>query len=199
MRMAAARAERTNGNTTIFHSGVYTACAPCKDDPKKPPLWQVKAARIIHDQTEKMIYFEQARLEFFGVPLLWMPYFSAPDPTVKRKTGFLMPWINSSSVFGQAVEIPYYWALAPDYDATFSPMITTKQGALLQGEFRQRLLNGADPRSAPPASTSRTAPILPTPRLASPHPATAISAAAWRATASLLSTTNGSGAGTGWC
>ena len=142
-RMAAARAERTNGNTTIFHSGVYTACAPCKDDPKKPPLWQVKAARIIHDQTEKMIYFEQARLEFFGVPLLWMPYFSAPDPTVKRKTGFLMPWINSSSVYGQAVEIPYYWALAPDYDATFSPMITTKQGALLQGEFRQRLLNGA--------------------------------------------------------
>ena len=142
-RMAAARAERTNGNTTIFHSGVYTACAPCKDDPKKPPLWQVKAARIIHDQTEKMIYFEQARLEFFGVPLLWMPYFSAPDPTVKRKTGFLMPWINSSSVYGQALEIPYYWALAPDYDATFSPMITTKQGALLQGEFRQRLLNGA--------------------------------------------------------
>ena len=53
-RMAAARAERTSGNTTVFHSGVYTACLPCKDDPKKPPLWQVKAARIIHDQGEKL-------------------------------------------------------------------------------------------------------------------------------------------------
>ncbi len=142
-RMAAARAERSNGNITIFHSGVYTACAPCKDDPKKPPLWQVKAARIIHDQSEKMIYFENASLEFFGKPIAWLPYFSAPDPTVKRKTGVLTPSITSSSIYGQAVEVPYYWALAPDYDATFSPMITTKQGALLQGEFRQRVINGA--------------------------------------------------------
>jgi LPS-assembly protein len=142
-RMAAARAERTAGNFTVFHSGVYTACAPCKDDPRKPPLWQVKAARIIHDQGEKMIYFEDARIEFFGKPLAWMPFFSTPDPTVKRKTGFLMPSISSNSKYGAAFEIPYYWALAPDYDATFAPMITTKQGVLLQGEFRQRLLNGA--------------------------------------------------------
>jgi LPS-assembly protein len=142
-RMAAARAERSSGNYTIFHNGVYTACAPCKDDPRKPPLWQVKAARIIHDQGEKMMYFEDARLEFFGQPLAWLPYFSAPDPTVKRKTGLLMPSLASSSVYGAAVEIPYYWALAPDYDATFSPMITTKQGPMLQGEFRQRLMNGA--------------------------------------------------------
>jgi LPS-assembly protein len=142
-RMAASRAERSSGNFTVFHNGVYTACAPCKDHPKKPPLWQVKAARIIHDQTEKMIYFEDARIEFFGRPLAWLPYFSAPDPTVKRKTGFLMPSISTSSVYGGAVEVPYYWALAPDYDATFAPMITTKQGPLLQGEFRQRLINGA--------------------------------------------------------
>ncbi|HSV22995.1 MAG TPA: LPS-assembly protein LptD, partial [Xanthobacteraceae bacterium] len=142
-RMAAARADRSSGNFTVFHNGVYTACLPCKDDPKKPPLWQVKAARIIHDQGEKMMYFENAQLEFFGKPVAWMPYFSAPDPTVKRKTGVLVPWISSSTVYGKAVEIPYYWALAPDYDATFSPMITTKQGPLLQGEFRQRLINGA--------------------------------------------------------
>jgi LPS-assembly protein len=142
-RMAATRAERTSGNYTVFHNGVYTACAPCKDDPKKPPLWQVKAARIIHDQGEKMMYFEDARLEFFGQPLAWLPYFSAPDPTVKRKTGVLVPVASSSSVYGAALDVPYYWALAPDYDATFAPMITTKQGPLLEGEFRQRLMSGA--------------------------------------------------------
>ena len=142
-RMAATRAERTSGNYTVFHNGVYTACAPCKDDPKKPPLWQVKAARIIHDQGEKMMYFEDARLEFFGQPLAWLPYFSAPDPTVKRKTGMLVPVASSSSVYGGALDVPYYWALAPDYDATFAPMITTKQGPLLEGEFRQRLMSGA--------------------------------------------------------
>ncbi|MCF8478045.1 MAG: LPS-assembly protein LptD [Pseudolabrys sp.] len=142
-RMAATRAERTKGNFTVFHNGVYTACAACKDDPKKPPLWQVKAARIIHDQGERMMYFENARLEFFGKPIAWMPYFSTPDPTVKRKTGFLVPTVTVNSKFGTALNIPYYWALAPDYDATLSPMITTKQGVMMQGEFRQRLIDGA--------------------------------------------------------
>ena len=90
-RMAAARADRSGGNITVLQSGVYTACEACADDPRKPPKWQVKAARIIHDQGEQMIYFEDARLEFFGVPLAYMPYFSTPDPTAKRKTGFLIP------------------------------------------------------------------------------------------------------------
>jgi LPS-assembly protein len=141
-RMAATRADRSSGNYTVFENGVYTACAPCKDDPKKPPLWQVKGARIIHDQNEKMLYFENAQLEFFGVPMAYLPYFSTPDPTVKRKTGFLMP-AYASGVYGYGVETPFYWAIAPDYDATFSPRFTSKQGVLLQAEFRQRLLNGS--------------------------------------------------------
>jgi LPS-assembly protein len=142
-RMAATRADRSSGNYTVFENGVYTACAPCKNDPKKPPLWQVKGARIIHDQIDKMLYFENAQLEFFGVPMAYLPYFSTPDPTVKRKTGFLMPGFSQASTFGYAVETPFYWAIAPDYDATFSPRFTTRQGVLLQGEFRQRLINGS--------------------------------------------------------
>nr|WP_244568091.1 LPS-assembly protein LptD [Bradyrhizobium erythrophlei] len=142
-RMAATRADRSSGNFTVFENGVYTACAACKDDPKKPPLWQVKGARIIHDQNEKMLYFENAQLEFFGVPMAYMPYFSTPDPTVKRKTGFLMPGFSSDTTYGYGVETPFYWAIAPDYDATFSPRFTTRQGVLMQAEFRQRLLNGA--------------------------------------------------------
>ena len=142
-RMAATRMDRSSGNYTVFENGVYTACAPCKDDPKKPPLWQVKGARIIHDQTEKMLYFENAQLEFFGVPMAYLPYFSTPDPTVKRKTGFLMPGFSSVTGYGFGVETPFYWAIAPDYDATFNPRITTRQGVLFQGEFRQRLINGS--------------------------------------------------------
>jgi LPS-assembly protein len=142
-RMAAVSANRTGGNITVFQSGVYTACEPCKDDPKKPPLWQVKAARIIHDQGEKMIYFEDAKFEFWGKPIAYFPYFSTPDPTVKRKTGFLMPTVGGGTKFGTTLEVPYYWALAPDYDFTFSPSIMTRQGPMLQGEWRQRLDNGA--------------------------------------------------------
>lgn len=142
-RMAATRADRSGGNYTVFQNGVYTACAACKDDPKKPPLWQVKGARIIHDQNDKMLYFEDARLEFFGTPLAYMPYFSTPDPTVKRKTGFLMPSYTNTTGNGFGIESPFYWAIAPDYDATISPRYTTKQGLLLQGEFRQRLMDGS--------------------------------------------------------
>jgi LPS-assembly protein len=142
-RFAATRAERTEGNYTVFHNGVYTACQPCQDNPTKPPQWQVKAARIIHDQNEKMLYFEDARLEFLGVPMAYMPYMSAPDPTVKRKTGVLTPIFGTGTIYGAAVTIPYYFALAPDYDFTFAPMITSRQGPLLQGEWRQRLLTGS--------------------------------------------------------
>jgi LPS-assembly protein len=142
-RMAATRADRSGGNYTVFQNGVYTACAPCRDDPKKPPLWQVKGARIIHDQMDKMLYFESAQLEFFGVPMAYLPYFSTPDPTVKRKTGFLMPSYTTNSTYGYGVEVPFYWAIAPDYDATFNPRFMTQQGVLFQGEFRQRLVDGS--------------------------------------------------------
>lgn len=141
--IAAARAERSAGNYSVFHSGVYTACEPCKDDPKKPPLWQVKAARIIHDQNEKMFYFEQAKMEFFGMPIAYLPYFSAPDPTVKRKSGFLAPSFTSNDKIGVGVAIPYFWALAPNYDLTVTPMMTSKQGPLMEAEWRQRTENGA--------------------------------------------------------
>src|SRR5262249_713911 len=143
-RMAATRSARSGGNYTVFENGVYPACAPCKDDPRKPPLWQVKGARIIHDQNEKMLYFETAQFEFFGVPIAYMPYFSTPDPTVKRKSGFLMPgYFPGTTTTGFGIETPYYWAIAPEYDATFTPRFLTRQGVLLQGEFRQRLINGA--------------------------------------------------------
>jgi LPS-assembly protein len=141
-RLAANRANRSSGNYSVFENAVYTACKPCADDPKKPPLWQVKAARIIHNQTEKMMYFEDATIEFFGYPVGYFPYLAEPDPTVKRKTGLLMPIIGTSSTYGFSVETPYYFALAPNYDLTLSPRITSQQGVLMQGEFRERLEDG---------------------------------------------------------
>jgi LPS-assembly protein len=142
-RFAAARADRTKGNYTVLQNGVYTACEPCKDDPRKPPLWQVKAARIIHDEGEKMLYFEDARIEFFGVPLAYVPFMSAPDPTVKRKSGFLFPSLSNTTQYGFGVEPKYFWALAPNYDLTLSTLLTTRQGALFKGEWRHRLLEGS--------------------------------------------------------
>jgi LPS-assembly protein len=142
-RFAAARADRSSGRMTVFQSGVYTACLPCKDNPEKPPKWQVKSARILHDSEEKIVYFEDARIEFLGIPIAYMPYFWTPDPSVKRKTGLLTPRVYNGTKYGVAVQAPFFWNLAPDYDVTFAPMLTSKQGLLVEAEWRQRLINGA--------------------------------------------------------
>jgi LPS-assembly protein len=143
-RMVAARADRKEGNITVLQSGAYTACEPCKENPQKPPFWQVKAARIIHNERERVIHYENASIEFFGVPIAYFPYFWHPDPTVKRQTGFLVPTWFSNSRTGTGVAIPYFWALAPNYDMTVTVAPTTEQiGPLVSAEWRHALVNGS--------------------------------------------------------
>lgn len=98
--MNARRVERAEGETTVFERGTYTACEPCKDDASKPPTWQVKAKRIIHKNDEQTIYYEDATLEMWGVPIAYIPWFSSPDPSVKRKSGVLSPKYTTSSPSG---------------------------------------------------------------------------------------------------
>jgi LPS-assembly protein len=142
-RFSAPRAERTAGESTVFERGTYTACEACKKDPTRPPLWQVKAAKIIHNNSERMIYYEDATVEFYGIPLAYIPYFSAPDPTVKRKTGFLAPRYIYSGALGYGGSTPFFWAIAPDYDLTLTPTFLSQQGFLGQAEWRQRFLTGS--------------------------------------------------------
>jgi LPS-assembly protein len=140
---AAARARRTGGKLSVFDRGVYTACAPCRENPAKPPIWRIKAKRIIWREDEKTVYYEDATFELFGYSIAWLPFFSHPDPTVKRKTGLLAPRFSKSGDVGYGVETPYFWALAPNMDLTLSPMFTSKQGVMLKGEFRHQLMDGA--------------------------------------------------------
>jgi LPS-assembly protein len=142
-RFTAPRAERAEGESTVFERGTYTACEPCANNPQRPPLWQVKAARIIHNNSERTIYYENASLEFMGVPVAYMPYFWTPDPTVKRKTGFLAPHYITSTALGTGVGVPFFWNIAPNYDLTLTPTFLSRQGVLGQAEWRHRLLNGA--------------------------------------------------------
>ncbi|MBQ0820629.1 LPS-assembly protein LptD [Microvirga terrae] len=141
-RFSAPRAERAEGETTTFERGTYTACEPCKDNPERPPLWQVKAAKIIHNNSERTIYYEDATLELLGIPVAYLPYFWTPDPTVKRKTGFLSPRYVYSTALGYGGSVPFFWAIAPNYDLTISPTFLSRQGVLGQAEWRHRLENG---------------------------------------------------------
>ena len=86
--LTAPRAERSEGETTAFEKGTYTACAPCEAHPERPPLWQIKAMKIIHKADEQMLYFEDATLELYGLPIAYLPYFSTPDPDRDPEDGF---------------------------------------------------------------------------------------------------------------
>jgi LPS-assembly protein len=140
--LSAPRAERIGGDTTVFDKGIYTACEPCKDNPDKPPLWRVRAKRIIHKNDEKMIYYEDASIEFVGIPLAYAPYLSGPDPSVTRKSGILTPYLAYNNLLGAGIGVPIFWAFAPNYDLTYTPIYYSQQGFFSNAEWRQRFETG---------------------------------------------------------
>lgn len=144
-RFLAGRAERTDGETSVFERGTYTYCKGCRPGtgPEKPPLWKVRAGRIISKNSEQTIYYEDATIEFWDTPVAWVPYFSTSDPSVTRKSGWISPGFINSSSLGFGATASYFWAIAPDYDLTLTPTILSRQGFLAQGEWRQRLSNGS--------------------------------------------------------
>lgn len=141
-RIAAESAERSSATQTTFNNGVYTACESCKENPERAPFWQVKAERIIQNGETKTIQLRHATFELFGMPIAYLPYLEVPDSSAKRKTGFLAPSYSSSDKLGYAVSVPFYVAVSPYMDATFTGTGYTKQGFLAEAEFRRNFANG---------------------------------------------------------
>ena len=141
-RLAAERGERVNGTDMILHKGVYTACLPCADHPERPPLWQVKAERVIQNGQKHTVRLEKARFELFGRTIAVLPAIEVPDHTVKRKSGFLFPEMRTSENLGFGLTVPYYFAISNQRDATVKATGFTSQGVLLDGEIRQRFERG---------------------------------------------------------
>lgn len=141
-RVAAASGRRYGGNYMEMNRAVYSPCELCASDPTEPPLWQIKAVKVVHDQEAKRIIYTDAWMEIYGVPIFWTPYFSHPDPTVKRQSGFLSPTFGVNNNIGYHTRVPYFWVLGPDQDITLSPLITTQQSVVGQAEYRYRLPDG---------------------------------------------------------
>lgn len=142
-RLAALDAQRYEGRYLVTEKGVYSACNLCADDPKKAPLWQVKGARVTHDSQEKQVMYRDATIEFVGVPLLYTPYFSHPDPSVKRRQGFLAPDGGHSATLGYMARTPYYFDLAPHSDLLLTPTFSQKDTLQVAAEWRHRFHSGA--------------------------------------------------------
>ena len=141
-RLAGTEAVRRNGNVTIVYKGVYSPCEVCTEEGETTPLWQIKAFRVVHNQEEQRIIYEDAFFELFGIPIAYLPFFSRPDPTVEKQSGFLAPSFGSSSDLGTFLQVPYYLVIADNIDATIEPTSLSKQGILYETQYRHRLESG---------------------------------------------------------
>lgn len=133
--LAATSGERRAGNVSTLRQAVYSPCPICAE-PGSAPLWQLKAETVEHDQTEQVIRYRDAWFELFGVPVGYSPYFEHPDPTVKKRSGFLAPSIGSRSELGLFAQVPYYYVLAPNRDVTVAPIFYSESEPVLVAELR---------------------------------------------------------------
>lgn len=124
---------RSDEDFTKVTKGVFTTC---KERDKCPP-WQLSAKEISHDKKKKIINYKNALLKIYDVPFFYFPKFYHPDPTVKRKSGFLIPGVTVSGNAGAFVSLPYFQVVSDNKDFTFTPRLYSADKLLLQTEFRQ--------------------------------------------------------------
>ena len=125
-----------DGITTI-NKGVFTSC---KKNDGCPP-WTIQADKIIYDENKKQINYDNAIVKIYDIPVLYFPKFFHPGPSVKRQSGFLVPYVNNSNILGSSLQIPYFYVLSDNKDFTFKPTLFDKNIFMLQNEYRQQNKN----------------------------------------------------------
>jgi LPS-assembly protein len=132
-------------NKTVVNNAIFTSCK-LNDD---CPPWSIKAEKIVHDKIKKDMIYKNAILQIYDVPVLYFPKFFHPDPSVKRRSGFLQPQFNNSETLGSSLYIPYFKTLGPDKDLTIKPTFFEKitkfekEKFILQNEFRKKGKNSS--------------------------------------------------------
>ena len=99
------------------------------------PAWDLKASSITLDTRNGVGTGRNARVDFFDVPIVYLPWLSFPLSS-ERKSGFLFPSIGNTSTSGAQLAVPYYWNIAPQADFTFQPVEYSKRGPDLGGDLR---------------------------------------------------------------
>ncbi len=137
---------RLKGNSIIYDDkiveltkGVFTTC---KKRDNCPP-WQLSANKIIHDKEKQTVNYKNALLKVYDVPIFYFPKFFHPDPTVKRKSGFLVPTLKNTTGSENYLNLPYFHVISESKDFTFSPRFYSTDKLLLQTEYRQVSANSS--------------------------------------------------------
>lgn len=141
-RMAATGARRSGGEVTDLARVVYSACNLCETDPTRPPLWQLRARVATQDRRSERISYRDAVVEVGGVPVLYTPFFSHPDPQTPRSSGFLFPSFGYTRFLGAFAALPYFWAIDGQQDLTATLTQGSEVLPNLDLLYRRRFNNG---------------------------------------------------------
>ncbi len=139
VQLAANQAVLMSGRYTQLYKVSVTSCRVCNSN--QPPLWQIRARKVVHDKDKQMLYFSDAQFRVFDMPVFYLPRLRLPDPTLKRATGFLIPSLHNSSTLGSGIEVPYFIKIGDHRDLTLAPFITTKSRTL-KLRYRQAFRKG---------------------------------------------------------
>ena len=123
-------------NKVVYNNVVFTSCNTCKEK-KDNFTWKIKAKKATHLKKSKILLYEDVYLEFLEVPILYVPIFYHPDPTVKNKTGLLRPKFSSSSIFGTVYSQPLFFNISKKSNLTLIPTFSSNEGLLLSNDYKK--------------------------------------------------------------
>ena len=124
-------------NITIINKGIFTSC---KKNDTCPP-WSVQSDIIKHDKIKKTLNYKNAVIKIYDFPVLYLPKFFHPDPSVKRQSGLLQPEINDSNVLGSSLTLPYFKVISENKDLTLTPIWFDTDTLMSSLEYRQENKN----------------------------------------------------------
>ncbi len=139
-RISAKKFRQGANDKKIMTNVVYSPCDVCTENPE--PLWQIKAKKIEHNAEDQNVNYQNATVEVKGVPVLYTPFLSHPDPMVKRRSGFLFPKISSNSYLGAALQPKYFISLSDQEDILLDPVLSSKKGIIASGAYNKYFYRG---------------------------------------------------------
>ena len=129
----------SDNKETIIQKAVFSTC---NTDNKSCRGWEIQTDEFKHNKIDKLFEYKNSWLKVFNQRIFFLPYFNHPDPSVKRKSGFLTPVYSSSDNLGRSINIPYFHVLDKNKDMTFNPRIYSENdNFILQSEYRQAFEN----------------------------------------------------------
>ncbi len=128
----------SNSQKTKIYKTVFSTC---NKKNKNCRGWELQSEIFTHNKTKKLFEYEKSWFKVFEKKIFYLPYFNHPDPTVKRKSGFLTPFYKGSSNLGSSLTIPYFYSISNSKDFTFKPRFYFNNDYIFQSEYREAFKN----------------------------------------------------------